>query len=125
MENARITAATHRSQGIANSEKNIEEKAAAKKRKLQQKEAVAKAEARAVEARLERSAKLKADPEYQSKQLLKEGEAIEKKKPVDFEAALAKYVEALTGFAALGVERPNLTAKVADINKWIDDEATC
>ena len=56
---------------------------------------------------------------------MKEGEAIEKKKPVDFELALAKYVESLAGFAALGVERPNLAKKVAEINKWIDDEATC
>jgi hypothetical protein len=116
-EKARIAAATHRSQGIANSEKNIEEKAAAKRRKAQVKAATAAAEARAAAAVEERRAK------YHWKQQLKVGEKHEKKR--DYEEALAVYVETLAGFTAIGVERPNLAKKVADITRWIDEEATC
>jgi hypothetical protein len=122
-EKARIAAATHRSQGIANSEKNIEEKAAAKRRKAQVKAATAAAEARAAAAVEERRAKIRADPEYHWKQQLKVGEKHEKKR--DYEEALAVYVETLAGFTAIGVERPNLAKKVADITRWIDEEATC
>jgi hypothetical protein len=51
------------------------------------------------------------------------GEKHEKKR--DYEEALAVYVETLAGFTAIGVERPNLAKKVADITRWIDEEATC
>ena len=61
--------------------------------------------------------------QYHWKQQLKVGEKHEKKR--DYEEALAVYVETLAGFTAIGVERPNLAKKVADITRWIDEEATC
>ena len=122
-EKARIAAAHHRSVGIASSEKNIKEKAAAKERKAKIKEAMAAAEAREAKVLEERRAKTRADPAYNLKLQLKEGEKLEKTR--DYEEALAVFVETLAGFTELGMERPNLAQKVADISRWIDEEATC
>lgn len=122
-EKARIAAAHHRSVGIANSEKNLKEKAAAKERQKVRREAMAAAEAREAKVLEERRAKTRADPAYHLRQRLKEGEKLEKKR--DYEGALAVFVETLAGFTALGKDRPNLAQKVADITRWIDEEATC
>jgi len=122
-EQRRIAAAHHRSVGIANSEKNLQEKAAAKERQAIAKQATAVADARAAAVIEEHRAKILADPAYDLKQRLKEGEKLEKKR--EYEEALVVFTETLAGFTAMGIKRPNLAQKVTDINRWIDEEATC
>ena len=122
-ERRRIAAAHHRSVGIANSEKNLQEKAAAKERQAIAKQATAVAEARVAAVLEEQRAKTLADPAYNLKLRLKEGEKLEKKQ--EYEEALIVFAQTLAGFVAMGIERPNLALKVAEITRWIDEEATC
>ena len=116
--NAITQADRNRAKSVAASEKADREK---RMREKKEQVAAAKAAREAAKAAAKLPPSGKAEKELMK--IVKRGD--EAQDAGDFEAALEAFHEAMAGFVKLGAKRPKLAEKIADIERWVEEEATC
>ena len=124
-DEARAQKASKAAEKAAQAERNraksvaASEKADREKRMREKKEQVAAAKAAREAAKLPPSGKA----EKELMKIVKRGD--EAQDAGDFEAALEAFNEAMAGFVKLGAKRPKLAEKIEQIERWVEEEATC
>jgi len=99
------------------------EKADREKRMREKKEQVAAAKAAREAAKAAAKLPPSGKAEKELMKIVKRGD--EAQDAGDFEAALEAFNEAMAGFVKLGAKRPKLAEKIEQIERWVEEEATC
>ena len=128
-DEARAQKASKAAEKAAQAERNraksvaASEKADREKRMREKKEQVAAAKAAREAAKAAAKLPPSGKAEKELMKIVKRGD--EAQGAGDFEAALEAFNEAMAGFVKLGAKRPKLAEKIEQIERWVEEEATC